>query len=119
MQCCVRCLKSLEVEHFGINVKGERLRTCMCCRAKINQRNDNNREELNKKGRDYYQTVKESKSKYVKQYRLDNSEKLCEIQHCECGGKYQKRKIWNHSQTMRHKKYLENLALPPFCETTL
>ena len=115
MQCCSRCSKSLEVEaSFGINMKGERLKTCMIRQAYNKQRKENNKEELKEKAREYYQTVKESKLEYVKQYILDNSEKLCEIQHCECGGKYQKRIICKHIKTIRHKKYLENLASPPF-----
>ena len=110
MQCCARCSKTLQVEAFGISMKGDRLKTCMICQSYNKQRKDNNREDLKEKARQYYQTVRESKLEYVKQYRQENSEKLCERQHCDCGGKYQKQKKWNHCQTMKHKMYLERLV---------
>ena len=107
---CIRCSSKLLQEHdFSLNKNGDRLGTCNGCRVLVKQRKDNNREAIRKQAREHYQTNKETIIEKVKQYRINNPEKLRVVETCACGGKYQKRNKWDHCQTMKHKSYIETI----------
>ena len=104
---CSRCCKELKQEDFCLGKNGEYLKTCNACRVYDKQRKDNNREAIKQQSREHYQTIKESKSEYAKQYKLDNYEKLYEKHKCDCGGKYALNRKADHAKTLKHKKHVE------------
>ena len=109
MRKCCRCLKELSQNNFELNQNNEYLKTCNSCRVASKQRKDNNRDTINQQAREHYQTIKESKIEYAKQYRSDNHEKLHEVQRCQCGGKYIYRNKAEHEKTMKHIRFLEHI----------
>jgi hypothetical protein len=105
---CSRCFsKELRHDDFCINKNGERFKTCNKCRDYDKERKDNNREAIREQAKEHYQVVKESKTEQVKQWKRDNYDKLHEIQHCQCGGNYERRNKCRHVRTHKHIRYLE------------
>ena len=105
---CNRCWsKELKFDDFYFNKDGERYKSCNTCRDYDKQRKHNNKEAINQQAREHYQDIKDTKIEKVKQYRIDNYERLHEIYKCECGGKYEYRNKYRHIKTIKHEKYLE------------
>jgi hypothetical protein len=86
---CSRCQSTKLEQYFGVNVKGEFYKTCDNCRTKGRER----------------------RARYEqKRFHIPSSERLKE---CACGGFYNNKT--KHTETKRHKAYLECKLEKPKC----
>ena len=105
---CTRCYnKELTLNDFKIKPNGDRYSTCNNCREYSRIRKLNNEERINAQSRAHYQEVKEEKAIQVKQWRIDNRDRLTTKIECPCGGKFQFRKKSEHLRAQKHIKWLE------------
>ena len=93
---CTRCYsKQLTLNDFEIKPNGDRYASCNRCREYSRIRKLNDKESINAQARAHYQEVKEERAIQIKQWRIDNIDRLTAKIECPCGGKFQFRKNQN------------------------
>ena len=107
-ESCTRCSnKQLTLNDFEIKPNGDRYSTCNYCREYSRIRKLNDKDRINAQSRLHYLYVREQKAEQVKQWRIDNKDRLTAKIECPCGGKFQFRQKSEHLRTQKHIKWLE------------
>ena len=107
VHCSRCCSKQLTINDFDIKPNGDRYASCKRCAEYNRIRKLNNKERIYAQARAHYQEVKEERAEQIKQWRIDNKDRLTSKIECPCGGKFQFRKKSEHLRAQKHIKWLE------------
>ena len=96
LRTCSRCNKTMELQYFSMNFKGEHYKRCQTCINKISVRRQ--KPEVKEYAKQYYEENKEHKKQMSQQWKQNNKDRLNEKVVCViCGSET------NRCNTSRHK----------------
>ena len=96
LRTCTKCNKTMELQYFSMNFKGEPYKRCQTCINKISVRRQ--KPEVKEYAKQYYEENKEHKKQMSKQWKQNNKDRLNEKAVCViCGSET------NRCNTSRHK----------------
>ena len=115
LSTCSKCYKSMELQYFSMNYKGEPYKRCQSCNKK---RNDYFKipkyQEYVKR---YYQENQEHINQMKRQWLQDNKDRLSVNVVCEiCGTITHRCSQPQHKKTLKCKEALKNKLNTPLCE---
>ena len=70
---------------------------------------ENNKDKIRQQNRIYYETHKQQKQEYLRQYRADHKQDTIT---CPCGSTVVKRCISNHRKTQKHIRFINGINDP-------
>ena len=106
LRTCTKCNKTMELQYFSMNFKGEHYKRCPICINKLSVRRQ--KPEVKENAKQYYQEHKEHTIQRNRQWRQTNKDILTEKVVCEiCGAETHRCSQTKHKKTKKCKEALK------------
>ena len=114
---CTRCHSTILLQYFDTNRKGELFKTCRTCLTRDTATDriyyEANKDYIKLSIKTWKENHKEQHLAQTKKYKEENKDYISETLSCPCGSSHVRYAQARHLRTIKHIKYLEQLALIP------
>ena len=114
---CTRCHSTILLQYFDTNRKGELFKTCRSCLTRDTATDriyyEANKDAIKLSVNAWRDKHREQFLAQKKQYKEENRDYILETLNCPCGSSHVRKAQARHLRTIKHLKYLEQLALIP------